>query len=86
MEAQDGHGYANWRRLPVTKSVPPWVGKTPSSHRLFERGRLFACAACGGIGAFEPQKLLRECNRREGHLEDAYKLIRAGKLSREHSR
>ena len=65
-------GAPAWRRLPVISSVPCWMAETPSSHRLYERGGLFACAACGGIGAYKPQKLLQECNAGEGHLTDAW--------------
>jgi len=75
-----------WRNLPVINCVPDWIAKTPSSHRMYERGGIFACAACGGIGAYKPQKLLKECSAEEGHRTDAISIIRYGNLPRGHSR
>ena len=72
-----------WKKLPISRACPQWLRKASPSHQLYERGGLFACARCGGVGAYKPQKLLRDCEG-DGYKMAAYQVIREGRLPKGH--
>ena len=72
-----------WKKLPISRACPQWLRKASPTHQLYERGGLFACARCGGVGAYKPQKLLQTCAG-EGYKLAAYQVIREGRLPKGH--